>query len=531
MNRKTACSLAAALFFFAVLVRVCQAVLAGATFVEVLIELDHPDRLQVYYSSGGPFTEAHSFSSGLIAPGGIQTVRIPLHQMPVQKIRLDLGQQSGNMRLHRLTVAGYFAQTAVLGPTEIARLFRADASGTLLRLEQGVLEMQTHEDSYLVCGTPLLLPKPFLLWGIPLLFALFLFLLLRQTDLASLPPFADLRGKQPSSGDNIDALDGLRAFALLLVVADHTWGFFSGAGRSGVWIFMTLSGFLLAKPFVQQPERILSPSFLSHFFLRRIKRILPVYYTYIAAVFLLHGRLEEAALHFLFLKGSGHLWVVPQEICFYLLTPPALLLCLLLFRLRPWLVPPGLLGLIILACRHADAVRLRGGLDEPQPLFFGVFLIGMLASWMYYSLGQRQDLPFRRWTCGSRAAAPALLIMLAFALFSHEREWGGSRFLALIYYPWFAAAAAALILAVLETGGSPLLRPLSSLPLRALSLVSFSMYLLHPLTIDLLGKGARLYLGVERLSSVELFISVLLLTYLASCFSYSLIERPFLRSV
>lgn len=528
MSGKTAFALAAALLLFAALVQVCQTVLSGAAFVEARIELNHPDRLQVYYASGGPFTEAHSFTSGLIEPGGIQTVRIPLHQMPVRKMRLDLGQQSGVVRLHQLTVTGYFASAAVvLGPAEIFRLFRADSSRTLMRLEQDFVAIQTQEDSFLVCNEPLLRPKNLPLWGVPLLFSFFLFLLLRQTDIASLAPFADLRGKRPSAGENIDALDGLRAAALLLVVADHTWGFFSGAGRSGVWMFMTLSGFLLAKPFVQQPERILSLSFLSHFFLRRMKRILPAYYAYIVLVFLCNGKLEEAALHFLFLKGNGHLWVVPQEICFYLLTPPMLLLCLLLARIRPWLVLPGLLGMIILACRHADAVTLRGGLNEPMPLFFGVFLIGMLASWIYYGFRPQHRMEADR----QGAAVLALLILLAFALFSHEREWGGQRFLALLYYPWYAAAAAALILAVLQAGPSPLLRFLSSLPLRALSLVSFSMYLLHPLAIELLRKGAALHLGVERLSGFPLFISTLLLTYLAACFSYTLIERPFLRSV
>ncbi|MGX9725914.1 MAG: acyltransferase family protein [Candidatus Electronema sp. VV] len=527
MSKKNAVALAAALLCFAALFAVCKAVLSGAAFVEAVVELDQPDRLQIYWSGGGDFSEQNSFFSQMIAPGGPQKARIPLHQAPARRLRLDLGQQPGIVRLHQLTVTGYFAQTAVLGPAEIFRLFRADSAGTLMRLEQNFVVIQTHEDSFLVCNEPLLRPKNLPLWGVPLLFSGFLFLLLRQTDIASLAPFADLRGKRPSAGENIDALDGLRAAALLLVVADHTWGFFSGAGRSGVWMFMTLSGFLLAKPFVQQPERILSLSFLSHFFLRRMKRILPAYYAYIVVVFLCNGKLEEAALHFFFLKGNGHLWVVPQEICFYLLTPPTLLLCLLLARIWPWLVLPGLLGMIILACRHADAVTLRGGLNEPIPLFFGVFLSGMLAAWLHYGFrGQQRPAAGRQ-----GAAVLALLILLVFALFSHEREWGGQRFFALLYYPWYAAAAAALILSVLEAGPSPLLRFLSSLPLRALSLVSFSIYLLHPLAIELLRHGAASYAGISHLSGPPLFIATLLLSYLFACFSYSLLERPFLRSV
>ncbi len=526
MSGRTAFALAAALLCFTVLFAVCKAVLPGAAFVEAVVEFDHSDHLQIYWSGGGEFLEQNSFSSQIIEPGGPQTVRIPLHQVPVRRLRLDLGEQPGIVRLRQLTVTGYFAEAAVLGPAEIFRLFSTHSADIAVRLEQDFVVIQIHADSWLVCETALLQPNSLPLWGVPLLFACCLFLLLRQTDIASLAPFADLRGKRPSSGENIDALDGLRAVALLLVTADHTWGFFSGAGRSGVWIFMTLSGFLLAKPFVQQPERILSPSFLSHFFLRRMKRILPVYYTYILVVFLLNGRLEEAALHFFFLKGNGHLWVMPQEICFYLLTPPALLLCLLLFRIQPWLVLPGLLGMIILACRHAYGVTLRGGLNEPLPLFFGVFLCGMLAAWLHYGF-----MLARPEKTGSRhgAAVLSLLILLFFVLFSHEREWGGQRFLALLYYPWYAAAAASLILAVLKAGRSPLLGFLSSLPLRALSLVSFSFYLFHPLAIDLLRQGAARYAGLSHLSGPPLFIATLLLGYLAACCSYSLLERPFLR--
>lgn len=529
-RQKTFFVLITTLFCYIGLVVLCWIVLSNAAHIEAVVQLDHPDdHLQVYVSGKGDFNEQHSFVSNKLTAGLPQKVYIPLHQSPVQHLRLDLGVKPGRVQLQRLTLAGPFAQRRVLSPEEIFQLFRPDSPKTVLRLEQGFLEIQTHEDSYLVCTQLLLRPNAVLLWGIPLLFSLLLFLLLQQTQLAGLAPYADLRLKRPSIGENIDALDGLRALALLLVVADHTWGFFSGAGRSGVWIFMTLSGFLVAKPFIQEPGRICSPAFLGQFLLRRAKRIMPAYYTYIMLAFLLHGKLGEAALHFLFLKGKGHLWVVPQELIFYLLTPPVLLLCLLLGRIRPSLLAPGLLGMIVVATSVAKDVTLLGGLDEPLPLFFGVFLSGMLAAWLQYGRDQgcRQGLQLLLGT--KRAAVLAVLILLFFVLFSHERAWGGTRFLALLYYPWYAAAAALLIMAVLKAQDSLLLRFLSSLPLRALSLVSFSLYLFHPLILDLTRQGAELYLGIKHLSGAPLFFSVLVLSYLFSCCTYSLIERPFLR--
>ncbi len=52
MSGRTAFALAVALLCFAVLFAVCKAVLPGAAFVEAVVEFDHPDRLQIYWSGG-----------------------------------------------------------------------------------------------------------------------------------------------------------------------------------------------------------------------------------------------------------------------------------------------------------------------------------------------------------------------------------------------------------------------------------------------------------------------------------------------
>ncbi|MCW5200263.1 hypothetical protein VU07_00375, partial [Desulfobulbus sp. F4] len=105
---------------------------------------------------------------------------------------------------------------------------------------------------------------------------------------------------------------------------------------------------------------------------------------------------------------------------------------------------------------------------------------------------------------------------------------GGNEFLALTYYPWFAAAAGMLILAALAAGQSAPVRLLSWTPLRALSLVSFSIYIFHVLLIEVIRKGAAYYCG-QTVVSGQLFLATLLLSYLFACITYSLIERPFLR--
>jgi peptidoglycan/LPS O-acetylase OafA/YrhL len=460
----------------------------------------------------------------------VQTVRINLHRAPARKLRLDLGEHPGTVRLHKLTVAGFFAVDRVLTPADIFTFFSRHAPATTVRLDKDAVEIQTSADSWIICDTRLLQQPRLLLWGIPLLFALLAFALVQQTDFARLAPFADLRSKRPSTGENINALDGLRGLALLMVIADHSWGIFSGLGRSGVWIFMTLSGFLIARPFVRQPERILSAEVLSSFFLRRAKRILPVYYTYIVFIFLMTGRFEEALLHFLFLKGNGHLWVVPQEMLFYLLTPPVMLLSYLLARIRPWLVLPVLLLLIIAANHFSTQMLLRGCQNEAIPFCFGVFLSGVLTAWLHHFWHQNTSLSLRQ-QAEPWAAGLVLAILLFFVLCSEENLWGtGKLIFAQIYYPWFAAAAGLLIMAAQAAGQSAAVRFLSWAPLRAFSLVSFSVYIFHPLILELIRKGAALGWDVPHLTGLRLFLPVLLFSYLFACITYALLERPFLHS-
>jgi peptidoglycan/LPS O-acetylase OafA/YrhL len=94
-----------------------------------------------------------------------------------------------------------------------------------------------------------------------------------------------------STGNHFDVLDGLRGFAILLVVAHHALytnpaqgvlarlaGFVIEAGGMGVPIFFVLSGFLISYPFFQ--KRDLSPGFwyLRGHAARRMAKILPPFY-------------------------------------------------------------------------------------------------------------------------------------------------------------------------------------------------------------------------------------------------------------
>lgn len=104
----------------------------------------------------------------------------------------------------------------------------------------------------------------------------------------------------PSSGQSLAYVDGLRALAALSVVLLHVQSEtskskfvlpipFMGAGIDfgpiithggvGVYLFFILSGFLLAQPWIEANYKGKSSLNLKHYFILRFTRIIPAYYT------------------------------------------------------------------------------------------------------------------------------------------------------------------------------------------------------------------------------------------------------------
>lgn len=141
----------------------------------------------------------------------------------------------------------------------------------------------------------------------------------------------------------IPAVDGLRAIAMTMVIAQHCH--LLPFGWIGVWLFFAISGLVITFGFIADDGRS-QPSAstqLGHFMLRRVARIVPVYVVYIAVNVLillaLFGvqRLGDVPylatfvynwhMVFEFPPGGsnwapfGHLWTLSVEEQFYLLYP------------------------------------------------------------------------------------------------------------------------------------------------------------------------------------------------------------------
>ncbi|MCI5147412.1 MAG: hypothetical protein D3923_18245, partial [Candidatus Electrothrix sp. AR3] len=191
LHRKRLCSLFAAVLCFFTLLAVCNTILPGVSIVDSVVQFDHSDKIQFFYSNGlahKGFNEKYSAVSKTIEKNTKQKVRITLGDVPAKRVRLDFGDQPGWVKIYGLTLAGRYAKGVTLGPAEIFALFSSDSAETTVYLEKEYLALRTHKDSYLVCNQPLLRPKLLPLYSIPLLFSALFFYLLQQIHFSALAP-------------------------------------------------------------------------------------------------------------------------------------------------------------------------------------------------------------------------------------------------------------------------------------------------------------------------------------------------------
>ncbi|MDO4453901.1 MAG: acyltransferase [Eubacteriales bacterium] len=188
-----------------------------------------------------------------------------------------------------------------------------------------------------------------------------------------------------------EQLDGVRAFAILLVVASHTSAFgMTGQGGLGVAIFFALSGFLFVIPGIPDgEERFCSVSSILFFYMKRALRLLPSYYIILLSVYWITDFSQGLAGNLLFTNCQGHLWFLQQEVFFYLLAP---FLMLILFFLKKICKFKNLhLFFLLLAIAYlsqkyltVDVFYLMGNGKE-QNFRLGLFLIGMAFGYLYKS--------------------------------------------------------------------------------------------------------------------------------------------------
>ena len=116
-----------------------------------------------------------------------------------------------------------------------------------------------------------------------------------MTSTQAAPPARSAPLAELPAGEVRTDIQGLRAVAVLLVLAFHLWPSILRGGYVGVDVFFVISGFLITGHLVRDAERgpRSLPRYLADFYSRRVRRLLPAAIVTTMAIWV--------ASHFLFL--------------------------------------------------------------------------------------------------------------------------------------------------------------------------------------------------------------------------------------
>ncbi len=342
-------------------------------------------------------------------------------------------------------------------------------------------------------------------------------------------------------GGKIPALNGWRAVCIALVLLHHSkWtpggpGIpITGFGGLGVRFFFVISGFLIT---VLMLREVAGTGHLEvgAFFKRRCLRILPVYYAFLAVVFLLQlwtpyrlsaqewiGNLTFTKNYFGQDWTTGHLWSLGVEQQFYLLWPFA-------FKaLQPLATPRRALAWLAVPMLVCPVLWAIGS-------FKGI--LGLLAQGSFFinadALATGCALAVLLWHWGDKVSAwltgKTLLLLSTATLVVAAPLWlslklHGVLFAASFAFPTLQNFALALLLALsIQAGRSRVLAWLDWSAIAFIGTVSYSLYMWQQIFCtkpETFGASAAWW---------NSFPTWILAAFLAAVASYYLVERPFLR--
>ena len=335
----------------------------------------------------------------------------------------------------------------------------------------------------------------------------------------------------PPVGSRVVALDGLRGFAIGLVLARHALpAQIGGGGFAGVDLFFVLSGFLITTLLIEEHTKS-GHIMLGKFYARRALRLLPALYFMLAVyavVLLVFAPAAKDHLSWLgfaavyatpfaqwngaeIAPGLGVVWSLAVEEYFYFLWPLLFMamLALKLPKTARYAIPVAL-AILFMAIRVATWFQHGTRIYEMPWTWIDGLLAGCLTA-MLWKGGLIKKVP--AWAYWS-----AFTLIVAFSFFPNAK---GATFTYVVALPLLAVCSAIVVASLVTSSNSKLAALLTFRPLRWLGTRSYAIYLWN-----------AIFLSAAKPFEIARPLEVgggIVLSLLIAEISFRLVEKPALK--
>jgi peptidoglycan/LPS O-acetylase OafA/YrhL len=322
-----------------------------------------------------------------------------------------------------------------------------------------------------------------------------------------------------SKAERVASLTGIRAVAALLVMLTHaayttgkyTHGYVGlvySRMEIGVPIFFVLSGFLLFGPWVKAAASGGMPPSMRRYARHRVRRIMPAYIVTVLAAYLLYhyrtagpnpghtwmGLFRNLTLSQIYTdnylysylhQGLTQMWSLAVEVAFYVVLPLFAYLLLVVLcrrRWRPVLLLTGLAGLALITPVWLILVHTTDFLPDGCRLWLPTYLSWFIGGMM---LAVLQQMAVRAY---AMACVPLALVsyFIVSTPIAGEPTTSPAELREALFKAGFYAMIATLMVAPLALGDRGLYaRFLTSRPMVFLGEISYEIFLIHLLTMEL----------------------------------------------
>lgn len=512
---------------FDTLSRIVKANIVIETDVDTIIHFDVRNGIPTFVSA------QEAKSGGTIVYKGVRKVNPIDFKNRISPILALNIQKESTLKIRSITFRNYHAKAKTYDANEVFLLLDKNNNNALVTLEKGqVIIKTTAPNTSVKFVKSVRFSNTMLAYGYALLSFIVCYILFKNFSRPSWV-LIDTASSASSTKSNYRLeLDGIRGVAALSVLMEHTWAPFLGMGRTGVWIFFILSGYLLSQPFIKDPSSILNLNFMSRYLKKRLSRILPMYIVTVLIMLAFNGKAGELFNQLFFLKADGHLWTIPQEMFFYLTLPVIMLILYFSSKLSRY-TSLSLIIIMTAILLHAPKlmpVKLYSLGSNATPLV-AWFLLGICIAYInpsHQMWQARLTNKHRYWLSWFGITLFLVIVLLSIKAFTANVIFSEHRF-PLYYGAQMGLACALLLFLVLLLPNSRLSALFSVVSLRSVGVIGFSFYLLHPIVIDII-RDFTVYYFNYRLVGWPMMMVAGVFTWLFASLTYAFIERPFISS-